>query len=52
MILIFILQLLILRTLMRVVLQGLIGSSIDLIGFDVFILKEIGAFKHWNLVEY
>lgn len=39
---------------MRVVLQGIgsIGSSIDLIGFYVFKLKEIGSFKHWNLTEY
>lgn len=37
---------------MRVVLQRLIGSSIDFIDFDVFILEEGGAFKHRNLTDY
>lgn len=37
---------------MRVVLQRLIGSSIDFIDFDVFILKEGGMFKHQNLTDY
>lgn len=34
---------------MRVIL---IGLSVDFIGFDVFILKEVGPFKHWNLTDY
>lgn len=50
--LIFILQLLILRTFKGIVLQRLIGSSSDFIDFEVFILKEGGAFKHRNMADY